>query len=100
MQRAGKRGTNAFFKALQENFTELIERHFPILRCRLEEVLLQMDKAYWVEDPHFSANYHISRVALPKPQNWRGSLSSVWRIPRPAPRSRQAAVAGHGGGRP
>ncbi len=66
----GKRGTNAFFKALQENFTGLIERHFPILRCRLEEVLLQMDKAYWVEDLHFSANYHITRVALPKPQNW------------------------------
>jgi diacylglycerol O-acyltransferase len=67
----GKRGTNAFFKALQENFTDLIDSHFPILRCRLEEVLLQMDKAYWVEDPHFSASYHVSRVALPKPQNWR-----------------------------
>jgi diacylglycerol O-acyltransferase / wax synthase len=67
----GKRGTNAFFKALQHNFTGVIERHFPILRCRLEEVLLQLDKAYWVEDPHFSATYHISRVALPKPQNWQ-----------------------------
>ncbi len=67
----GKRGTNAFFKALQQNFTGLIDRHFPILRCRLEEVLLQMDKAYWVEDSHFSATYHISRVALPKPQNWQ-----------------------------
>jgi diacylglycerol O-acyltransferase len=67
----GRRGTNALYKALQENFTDLIEHYFPILRCRLEEVLLQMDKAYWVEDPHFSSSYHITRVALPKPQDWQ-----------------------------
>jgi diacylglycerol O-acyltransferase / wax synthase len=67
----GKKGTNALCDALQDRFGELVERHFPILRCRLEEVLLQLDKAYWVEDTHFSANYHISRVALPKPQNWQ-----------------------------
>jgi diacylglycerol O-acyltransferase len=66
----GKRGATALYKVLQNNFDEIAERHFPILRCRLEEVLLQMDKAYWVEDTHFSANYHITRVALPKPQNW------------------------------
>jgi diacylglycerol O-acyltransferase / wax synthase len=68
---AGKRGTNALFKALQGNFEALVRRHFPILHCRIEDVSLQLDKAYWVEDPHFSADYHISRVALPKPQNWQ-----------------------------
>jgi WS/DGAT/MGAT family acyltransferase len=68
---AGKRGANALFNALQKNFDELVERHFPILRCRLEEVLLQLDRAYWVEDTHFSANYHITRVALPKSQGWQ-----------------------------
>lgn len=68
---AGKRGTAALSKALGENFTELVDRHFPILRCRIEDVALQLDKAYWVEDPHFNANYHITRVALPKPQNWQ-----------------------------
>lgn len=67
----GKRGATALFKSLQNNFDELGEHHFPILRCRLEEVLLQLDKAYWVEDLNFSPNYHISRVALPKPQNWQ-----------------------------
>jgi WS/DGAT/MGAT family acyltransferase len=71
----GKRGATALFKALQNNFEELTERHFPILRCRLEEVLLQMDKAYWVQDTHFSPNYHITRVALPKPQNWQALYS-------------------------
>jgi diacylglycerol O-acyltransferase len=67
----GKRGANALYKALRNNFEGVAQRHFPILRCRLEEVLLQMDKAYWVEDPHFSTDYHISRVALPKPQDWQ-----------------------------
>lgn len=67
----GKRGATALYKTLEANFNELAASHFPILRCRLEEVLLQLDKAYWVEDSNFSANYHIARVALPKPQNWQ-----------------------------
>lgn len=67
----GKRGATALFKALQADFDELALQHFPILRCRLEDVLLQLDKAYWVEDANFSANYHIARVALPKPQDWQ-----------------------------
>jgi WS/DGAT/MGAT family acyltransferase len=67
----GKRGATALYKVLENNFNELALRHFPILRCRLEEVLLQLDKAYWVEDSRFSANYHITRVALPKPQGWK-----------------------------
>lgn len=67
----GKRGATALFKTLQDNFDHLVEHHFPILRCRLETVPLQLDKAYWVEDVHFSPNYHIARVALPKPQNWQ-----------------------------
>jgi WS/DGAT/MGAT family acyltransferase len=73
----GKRGATALYKALEANFNELAVSHFPILRCRLEEVLLQLDKAYWVEDSNFSANYHIARVALPKPQNWP-SLHSLF----------------------
>ena len=54
----------------QENFQELAQKHFPILQCRLEEVALQLDKAYWVKDDNFSTSYHISRVALPSPRNW------------------------------
>ncbi len=67
----GKRGATALFNALQNSFDELVEHHFPILRCRLEEVALQLDKAYWVEDTHFSTHYHVTRVALPRPQNWQ-----------------------------
>jgi diacylglycerol O-acyltransferase / wax synthase len=71
----GKRGTDKLCDTLQDSFEELVENLFPILRCRLEDVLLQLDKAYWVEDEHFSTNYHISRVALPKPQNWQALYS-------------------------
>ena len=67
----GKKGTEALYTAMQENFDDLVEHYFPILRCRIEDVPLQLDKAYWVEDEHFSPNYHISRVALPKTQNWQ-----------------------------
>ena len=67
----GKRGATRLFDALESDFERVIDLHFPILRCRLDEVALQLDKAYWVEDTHFSLSYHIARVALPKPQNWQ-----------------------------
>jgi len=67
----GKRGAKRLFDALENDFEKIIDQHFPILRCRLDEVALQLDKAYWVEDTHFSLSYHIARVALPKPQNWQ-----------------------------
>jgi WS/DGAT/MGAT family acyltransferase len=68
---AGKRGAKRLFDSLENDFGAIIDQHFPILRCRLDEVALQLDKAYWVEDTHFSLSYHINRVALPKPQNWQ-----------------------------
>ncbi len=66
----GKRGAAKLFNVLETDFEKIIDQHFPILQCRLDEVALGLDKAYWVEDSHFSMSYHINRVALPKPQNW------------------------------
>ena len=66
----GKRGARRLYEALQANFPKAVDLHFPILRCRIDEVALQLDNAYWVEDKHFSLSSHISRVALPKPRNW------------------------------
>ena len=66
----GKAGTNRLADSLTTRFSALVEQHFPILRCRLETLPLQLDNAYWVEDPRFNLQYHISRVALPKPSNW------------------------------
>jgi diacylglycerol O-acyltransferase len=66
----GKRGATRLFNTLETDFEKIVDQHFPILRCRLDEVALDLDKAYWVEDSHFSLSYHINRVALPKPHNW------------------------------
>ena len=67
---AGKRGAARLYDALEDRFEGLIDQYFPILRCRIEDVPLQLDKAYWVEDDQFNLTYHIKRVALPKPSNW------------------------------
>jgi diacylglycerol O-acyltransferase len=66
----GKRGAALMYDALEDRFEGLIDQYFPILRCRIEDVPLQLDKAYWVEDDQFNLTYHIKRVALPKPSNW------------------------------
>jgi len=47
----GKKGADRLVSSLLENFEGAIDSHFPILRCRIEELPLQIDKAYWVEDP-------------------------------------------------
>jgi diacylglycerol O-acyltransferase / wax synthase len=67
----GKRGVTRMYDALEQRFEGLVEKHFPILRCRVEDVAMQLDKAYWVEDAQFNLAYHIKRVALPKPNNWQ-----------------------------
>ncbi len=67
----GKRGADRIVRSLHESFKGAIDTHFPILRCRIEDLPLQLDKAYWVEDPHFNLTYHITRVALPKRQDWQ-----------------------------
>jgi diacylglycerol O-acyltransferase / wax synthase len=67
----GKRGANRLFDLLAGLLEDVIASQFPILRCKLEELPLQLDKAYWVEDANFSLTYHVNRVALPKPNNWQ-----------------------------
>lgn len=67
----GKKGTTRFAESIRDRFEKALDLHFPILRCRLESVAFQLDKAYWVEDPHFNLTYHITRVALPAPGDWQ-----------------------------
>jgi WS/DGAT/MGAT family acyltransferase len=66
----GRRGADRVMTALQENFEAISHDLFPILRCRVDEVALQLDKAYWVQDSHFDQACHLTRVALPKPRDW------------------------------
>ena len=66
----GKRGAERLAVALQDNFEAISHDLFPILRCRVDTLMLELDKAYWVEDTHFDQAYHVTRVALPKPRTW------------------------------
>ena len=67
----GRRGATRVYNSLCTRLVDVVENHFPILRCRLEEVPLNLDKAYWVQDTAFELGYHIKRVALPRPANWQ-----------------------------
>ena len=76
-QTGGKRGANRLFNTFSQRFDRIVDEHFPILRCRVDALLLDMDKAYWVEDDNFSLTYHLSRVALPSSNDW-GALHRLF----------------------
>lgn len=67
----GKRGANRLFERFRQSFDTLAEDLFPVLRCKVESVSMELDKAYWVEDPNFNLDYHLSRSALPGKRDWR-----------------------------
>lgn len=66
----GKRGGARLQEVLSARFENIMATHFPILRCKVERLPLHLDRAYWVEDAHFSVAHHLSHVALPKNQDW------------------------------
>ncbi|MCE9522307.1 MAG: wax ester/triacylglycerol synthase family O-acyltransferase [Alphaproteobacteria bacterium] len=43
----------------------------PVFRRRLYRLPFDIDHPYWVEDPHFDLEAHITHVALPEPGDWR-----------------------------
>ena len=57
-----------------ERFKEFIARRIhlvPKLRQRLVEAPLGIDYPFWVDDPEFNLDMHLSHVALPQPAGWR-----------------------------
>ena len=53
---------------------EHVRRRLPlarVLRRKLARVPFDLDYPYWVEDRNFDLEFHIRRVALPPPGNWR-----------------------------
>ena len=49
-----------------------------IFRQRLVETPLHLDYPYWIEDPDFNLDFHIHRMALPKPGGWE-ELKDLYR---------------------
>ncbi len=43
----------------------------PVFRRRLYRLPFDIDHPYWVEDPYFDLEAHITHVALPEPGDWR-----------------------------
>lgn len=59
------------------------------LTQRLQETPLNLGKPYWVEDPEFDLDRHLSKTQLPDPGGWKelGALMA-WEFSRPLPRDR------------
>lgn len=61
----------------------------PVLRRRVVEVPLGLDRPIWVEDPHFDLDAHVRRVALPAPAGMRELSALMAQIAEvPLPRDR------------
>jgi diacylglycerol O-acyltransferase / wax synthase len=58
------------FKQVIANFEQRLQK-MPIMRTRLVEVPLGLDKPYWVIDDNFDTEFHLRHIALPKPGDWR-----------------------------
>ncbi len=43
----------------------------PVFKRRLYRVPFDLDYPYWVEDPHFDLEAHMSHARLPEPGDWR-----------------------------
>jgi len=57
-----------------DTFRKLIHSRLhqvPKLRQRLVQVPFGVDYPYWVDDPNFDIDMHLTHVALPKPGGWK-----------------------------
>lgn len=52
----------------------------PIMKWKLAEVPLGLDRPYWIEDPNFDLDFHLRELALPKPGDERQLSEQVSRI--------------------
>jgi diacylglycerol O-acyltransferase len=60
-----------------------------VFRRRLVELPLDLDRPYWVEDPHFDLQMHLPHVGLPEPGGWSALMDLAADIfSRPLDRSR------------
>ena len=72
-------GGKVRFKSILAHVENRLER-VPILRQRLMQVPLGLDRPYWVEDADFNLEYHVRHLALPKPGDWRQFCIQASRI--------------------
>lgn len=47
---------------------------------KLQQVPLDFDRPYWVDDPDFDIEFHVRHIALPRPGDWRQLCIQVARL--------------------
>ncbi len=61
----------------------------PIFKRKLQQVPMNWDEPYWVDDDNFDIEFHVRHIALPKPGDWRQLCIQAARLhARPLDRSR------------
>ncbi|MEO0971966.1 MAG: wax ester/triacylglycerol synthase domain-containing protein, partial [Pseudomonadota bacterium] len=69
------------------SFRRLVESRLhvsPVFRRRVVHVPLDLDNPFWVEDPHFNLDAHVSYMALPGQRSWtelRHLLEHLFSVP-------------------
>lgn len=67
------------FKDILAHVESRLDR-LPLFRQKLKRVPLDVDLPYWIDDEHFSLEYHVRHIALPKPGDWRQFCIQASRI--------------------
>ena len=76
------------FKDVLRFFSAQVTRQ-PLLRRRLVQVPLSLDRPYWIDDGELDVEFHVRHIALPHPGDWRQLCIQVARIhSRPLDRSK------------
>jgi diacylglycerol O-acyltransferase len=52
----------------------------PVMRWKLAEVPMGLDRPYWIEDPNFDLDYHLRELALPPPGDDERLAKQISRI--------------------
>ncbi len=67
------------FTEILATFIDRIDRS-KVFRRKLLPVPFALDYPYWVEDDEFDLEYHVRRIRLPKPGDWRQLMGLVGRL--------------------
>jgi len=67
------------FKAILDHVRDRLSTS-RIFRQRLVEVPFNLDYPYWIEDPHFSLEFHVRHIRLPPPADWKKFCIQVSRL--------------------
>jgi WS/DGAT/MGAT family acyltransferase len=72
-------GGTVRFKSILEHVRDRLSTS-RIFRQKLVRVPLNLDYPYWIEDPHFSLEFHVRHIGLPPPADWRKFCVQVSRL--------------------